>query len=133
MISSDVVAQAFETFNDEKLVSAVVEDIRSACPSYGDLLAKILVDTNFLTRYPEVAKTIYSLPLPIKRDLLDAPGNAFSADKLLRRTEIGRNLFAAQLEYAAKAKDLTSVENRILALRAEFEALEIRLGRTQVI
>ncbi len=117
----DALAQALEVFADVQPSDAEVGNLLTHVDDSKDLLCHILLNTDFLVRYPDVAAILQGLSGPVSRSLLASPDVAPLRERMKR--SLLQELYEKQKSWASKAEELNQLETEILDLKNKITAV----------
>jgi len=116
-ISAEKIQSAWNTFTDEHITNTEAVALGQEVGNYSELLAKIMLETDFLERYPKVKKILQSKAPRVLRCLTDEPPEALKKTVRMQQQEIQIQLFEKQKLYTEQCKALVSLEEEIISLR----------------
>lgn len=116
-LPTEKIQAAWNTFTGAHLTSTEANLLGQEVGDYSGLLAKILLETNFLEKYPEVKKVLQSKSPRVSRCLTDEPPAALTKTLLMQRQEIQIQLFEKQKQYTEQCGALVLLEQEIISLR----------------
>lgn len=117
----DALAQALEVFADVQPSDAEVGNLLTQVDDSKDLLCHILLNTDFLIRYPDVAAILRGLSGPVSRSLLASPDVAPLRERMKR--SLLQEMYEKQKSWASKAEELKRLEVDLIAIRKKIENL----------
>jgi hypothetical protein len=116
-IPFQVASEILNTFLGEQISENGINSVGTEFDSYSDLLAKILIDTDFLQYNPVVKKALQERMPAVTRCILDSPKEALLHTIAAQKNELSLQLFDKQREYTVRTGELVALEREILALR----------------
>jgi len=123
MISNKAISDAFSTFLDRNLTSDEVALISSKCESQKDLLLLILIETDFIKRYPDVLEAIDNVSATVVRSGLDAYRIESKEYRIVN--PLKQRLYQKQLEWARKSSRLIQLETDIAELKRQIASYQV--------
>lgn len=94
------------------------------CESWADVAAEIVLNSSFLTRYPEVKAILDSLSPTVSRNALDDPeGFVLNQIERDRQANLRKQLFDLQRTIVQKSSELVELEIKALELRRKVGGL----------
>ncbi|MEM8514818.1 HD superfamily phosphodiesterase [Massilia sp. MP_M2] len=115
--SVEKIQSAWNTFTGEHITNTEAALLGQEVGDYSELLAKILLETDFLEKYPRVKKVLQSKAPRVLRCLTDEPRAALKKTIKMQHQEIQIQLFEKQKLYTEQSKALVSLEEEIIGLR----------------
>ncbi|WP_207461083.1 hypothetical protein [Azospirillum sp. SYSU D00513] len=120
-LDRNALVQALDTFADAKPSDGEVDLLLRHLGGSKDILCHVLLETDFLSRYPEVAKILRGLSGPVSRSVLTSPDKAVLSARMTRT--LLQELHDKQKRWASKAQELTELEAEISQLKVKIGAL----------
>ncbi|PWC78159.1 hypothetical protein [Azospirillum sp. TSH64] len=120
-LDRNMVVQALDTFTDVQPSDIEVSKLLSYVEGPKDLLCHILLNTDFLAKYPEVAATLQELSGPMSRSLLASPDAALLRARMKR--SLLHDLYEKQKRWVSKTEELNQLETEILGLKNKIAAV----------
>lgn len=116
-IPTEILQSAWETFTDEYLSQNELVALSAEVTDHTDLLAKILLETDFLEKYPEVERVLKGKAPRVMRCLTEESPAALNKTLKMQRQELQRQLFEKQQQYTKQLSSLVSLEHEIIYMR----------------
>lgn len=116
-IPSDTISVTWNTFTDEYLTPTEASLLSAEVGEYSELLAKILLDTDFLDRYPAVRKLLEMKAPRVVRCLTNEDPAVLAKTVKMQKQDLQTQLFEKQKGYTEKLSNLVELENEIIYLK----------------
>lgn len=116
-IPLETISVTWNTFTDEYLTPNEASVLSAEVGEYSDLLAKILLDTDFLERYPAVSKLLETKAPRVLRCLTNEDPAALAKTVRMQKQDIQTSLFKKQKDYTDRLSGLVELEQEIIYLK----------------
>ena len=113
-MNHDQALAAWVSFTDKEIDIEHLSEFFGTIHSWEDVTAKILLESDFLIKYPDVEKVLKGHIPNINKCLLDVDSKYLKKANKARLDECMRLLHCLQVEFCKKSAELVELERQIL-------------------
>ena len=107
-------AEAWASFVGVELDDAEARSLASELDGWEDATAKLILQTDFLERYPKVLNILKNYAPPVSRCILESPSSIVSTVAAIQTAKLRIHLFEQQCNLARKLAAIALMEQEIL-------------------
>lgn len=111
------IALAWKSFTGIQLEESELYNLANKIEGWPDLTAQIILNSDFIIRYPDIDEILRSHAPTITRCILQAPVLAIEKIKSNQVAKNKNTLYELQSEYAKRVSELVELEIKIISLK----------------